>query len=392
MKLRTERPQRVGLAGTGLRPTRVCPLRRGGYRRVTVTASGGQATATAAEDPLLVKAAKGLSVPRAPCWMMRQAGRYQQSYRDLAVKHPSFRERSETTDLIVEITLQPWRSFQPDGLILFSDILTPLPALGVGFEIDDIKGPIIPQTIRTLEQVHQLYDVELDKLEFVGEALSILRKEVNNQAAVLGFVGSPWTLATYLVEGGSTSLYKVVKSMSYSAPEVLDALLTHLAKQLITYIKFQIQSGAQCVQIFDSWGGQLPPGEWDRWSGPYLKQIIAGVKLQYPDVPLTIYANGSGGLIERLQATGADVVGLDWTVDMVDAKLRLGDDQVVQGNVDPTILFASKNAIESAVRNCIEKAGKGRHILNLGHGVLVGTPEDSVAHMFALSKQILYDN
>ncbi len=175
--------------------------------------------------------------------------RYQASYRELAKKYPSFRQRSEVTELIVEITLQPWHSFRPDGIILFSDILTPLPALGVQFEIDDIKGPILEKTVRSLEQVHQLHDIDFAKVEFVGNALTQLRQEVNNQAAILGFVGSPWTLATYIIEGGSSSLYKNIKSMCHSAPEVLDALLSHLSDQMASYICYQIDSGAQCVQV-----------------------------------------------------------------------------------------------------------------------------------------------
>ncbi|GLC41449.1 Uroporphyrinogen decarboxylase 2, chloroplastic [Pleodorina starrii] len=342
------------------------------------------------QDPLMVRAARGEKVERAPCWMMRQAGRYQKTYRELAKKHPSFRERSETTELIVEISLQPWNSFKPDGVILFSDILTPLPGIGVNFDIDDNKGPIIDTPIRSLEQVKQLHDMDFSKVDFVGRALTQLRAEVNNQAAVLGFVGSPWTLATYLIEGGSTSLYKTIKTMCFTAPEVLDALLTKLADAMAAYIKYQIRAGAQCVQIFDSWGGQLPPREWDKWSGPYLKRIIASVKAEYPTVPLTLYANGSGGLLERLSATGADVVGVDWTTDMGDARRRIDSNVSVQGNVDPAILFASQDAIEDAVRDCLRKGGGQRHILNLGHGVLVGTPEEGVAHMFDLSKRLTY--
>ncbi|KAG2499687.1 hypothetical protein HYH03_002622 [Edaphochlamys debaryana] len=349
-----------------------------------------QPSAGGVQDPLMVRAARGEKVERAPCWMMRQAGRYQKTYRELAKKHPSFRERSETTELIVEISLQPWNSFKPDGVILFSDILTPLPGIGVNFDIDDNKGPIIDTPIRSVEQVKQLHDMDFSKVDFVGRALTQLRSEVNNQAAVLGFIGSPWTLATYLIEGGSTSLYKTIKTMCFSAPEVLDALLSKLADAMAQYVKYQIKSGAQCVQIFDSWGGQLPPREWDKWSGPYLKRIIASVKAEYPNVPLTLYANGSGGLLERLSTCGADVVGVDWTTDMADARRRIAPNVSVQGNVDPAILFASQGAIEEAVRDCLRKGGGQRHILNLGHGVLVGTPEEGVAHMFDLSKKLTY--
>ena len=363
----------------------------GDNARASIIAHGAAAVQAPVLEPLMVRAAKGLPVDRPPCWMMRQAGRYQKTYRDLAKKHPSFRERSEITDLIVEISLQPWYSFHPDGVILFSDILTPLPGLGVSFEIDDIKGPLIEHPLRTMESLKQLHSLDLGKLQFVGKALGTLRHELDNQAALLGFVGSPWTLATYIVEGGSSTLFKNIKTMAQSSPEVLDKLLSHLADAMITYIRYQADSGAQSVQIFDSWGGQLPPSQWDRWSGPYLKRMVQAVKSSHPHVPLTVYANGSGGLLERLKATGADVIGVDWTVDMADARKRLGSDVTLQGNVDPVMLFASKDALSQAVRDVVGKAGR-RHILNLGHGVVVGTPEESVAHMFALSKQLKYSD
>eukprot|EP00878_Enallax_costatus_P001132 GHUV01001269.1.p1 GENE.GHUV01001269.1~~GHUV01001269.1.p1 ORF type:complete len:391 (+),score=104.93 GHUV01001269.1:253-1425(+) len=358
-------------------------------RRTVVVRAQAPAAAptTVADAPLMVRAARGEEVERAPCWMMRQAGRYQAAYRELAKKHPSFRERSETTELIVDISLQPWRSFKPDGVILFSDILTPLPGIGVPFEIDDNKGPLLDNTIRSREQLKVLHSLDLSQLQFVGDSLKLLRQEVGSSAAVLGFVGSPWTLATYIVEGASSSLYKTIKSMAYSDPDLLDSLLSHLADAMSDYIRYQIDSGAHCVQIFDSWGGQLPPAQWDKWSGPYLRRVIESVKSTHPHTPLTLYANGSGGLLERLGATGADVIGLDWTVDMADARKRLGS-RSVQGNVDPTVLFCGEAAIEAAVRDVLAKAGGRGHILNLGHGVLVGTPEEAVAHMFNLSKQI----
>lgn len=345
-----------------------------------------------AEDPLLIKAIKGEKIERAPAWMMRQAGRYQKSYRDLAKKHPSFRERSENTDLIVEISLQPFESFKPDGVILFSDILTPLPAFGVDFEIDDAVGPILDTPITSKEGLSVLHPIELEKTKFVGEALSELRKNVGMDAAVLGFVGSPWTLATYIVEGKSSRLYKNIKLMMNKDPETLTAILTHVAEQLTEYIRFQIDSGAQCVQIFDSWGGQLTPTDWDVFSRPYIQMMVDGVRKTHPDVPLTLYANGSGGLLERMATTGVDTIGLDWSVDMADGRKRLGDDIALQGNVDPIVLFSDQAAIEKAVKDTAAKgkAGNGKHILNLGHGVLVGTPEDSVKLFFDTNRANLY--
>jgi uroporphyrinogen decarboxylase len=356
---------------------------------------------SSSSDPLMVRAARGERVDRPPCWMMRQAGRYQQSYRTLAQRHPSFRQRSETPDLIVEISLQPHLSFAPDGVILFSDILTPLPGIGVGFEIDDHKGPILEDTVRSRERLARLHPLDASKTAFVGEALRTLRSELDGTgAALLGFVGSPWTLATYLVEGGASSLYRTIKGMALSDPELLDELLSKLSDAMAEYMLFQIDAGAQYMQVFDSWGGQLPPSSWDRWSGKFLARMIRRVKTERPDVPLMLYANGSGGLLERMAVTGADVIGLDWTVDMADARVRIAGACVkagmsrvpaVQGNLDPVVLFAPEGeSIDAAVTDVVRKAGAQGHVLNLGHGVLVGTPEESVARVFDLSKRLRY--
>ena len=339
--------------------------------------------------PLMVRAARKEKVERAPAWMMRQAGRYMKEYRDLAVKHPSFRERSETTDLIVDITLQPFRAFKPDGVILFSDILTPFPAFGIDFEIDDYKGPMLEKTIRTKEDLKMLHDVDLSKVEFVAESLKILRQEVGNDAAVLGFVGAPWTLCTYIVEGQSTSTYKTIKSMCFNNPDVLHSLLSSVADALAVYVGFQIDAGAQVIQVFDSWGGQLPPHMWEEWSKPYIDRVVRKVQQTHPGTPITLYANGSGGLLERMSTLTVDTIGLDWTIDMEDGRRRVGD-KAVQGNVDPVVLFAGEDAIEKAVKDVCRKAGPTGHVLNLGHGVLVGTPEESVKHFFDVSKTITY--
>eukprot|EP00897_Mesotaenium_endlicherianum_P008892 jgi/Mesen1/8030/ME000427S07319 len=245
------------------------------------------------EDPLLLRAARGESVDRPPAWMMRQAGRYMQSYRTLAQKHPSFRERSEVTDLIVEISLQPWEAFRPDGVILFSDILTPLPAIGVPFEIDEARGPVLEAPIQSEEGLKRLHDIDFSKVSFVADSLRLLRSEV-----------------------------------------------------------------------------------------------IDEIKAKRPEVPVVFYINGSGGLIERMATVGADVIGIDWTIDMADARARLPTGTAVQGNVDPAILFASPDAIEDAIHRVVAKAGPRGHILNLGHGVLVGTPEDGVAHFFNVNRSL----
>ena len=367
---------------------------RGGSRATKTTTVFSQSSdSDANKEPLLVRAAKGEKVERPPAWMMRQAGRYMKVYRDLAEKTPSFRERSETTDLIVDITLQPWRAFQPDGVILFSDILTPLPAIGVPFEIDDYKGPLLDKTIRSEEDLKMMHSIDYDKVPFISESLKLLRSEIGDTATLLGFVGAPWTLCTYIVEGQSSSTYKTIKSMAFSNPSLLRQILSNVADCIGDYVIHQIDAGAQCVQIFDSWGGQLPPHMWEEWSKPYIEQVIAKARSKYPNVPLTLYANGNGGLLERMALLDINCIGLDWTIDMADGRKRINSvaNKAMQGNVDPVVLFASEDAVENTVRMVCTKAGPTGHVLNLGHGVLVGTPEHAVKHFFDVSKTIKYD-
>ncbi|PIN15961.1 Uroporphyrinogen decarboxylase [Handroanthus impetiginosus] len=286
---------------------------------------------------------------------------------------------------------KPWEAFRPDGVIIFSDILTPLPAFGVPFDIEEVRGPVIQSPIRSEEDLKALYPIDLDKLQFVGESLRILRKEVGEKAAVLGFVGAPWTIATYIVEGGTTRTYTTIKSMCHTAPDLLRGLLSHLTKAIAEYVVFQVEAGAHCIQIFDSWGGQLPPDMWDRWSKPYINEIVSIVKQKCPQTPLVLYINGNGGLLERMKGTGVDVIGLDWTVDMADGRKRLGNDISIQGNVDPAYLFSPLPSITEEIKRVVNCAGKKGHILNLGHGVLVGTPEEAVAHFFNVARSFKFD-
>ncbi|KAL9226778.1 hypothetical protein vseg_002549 [Gypsophila vaccaria] len=355
---------------------------------------GGLATETKAAsttEPLLLNAVKGLEVERPPVWLMRQAGRYMKSYQDICEKHPSFRERSENVDLVVEISLQPWKVFKPDGVILFSDILTPLSGMNIPFDIVKGKGPVIFDPLLTQEDVDKVREfVPGEYVPYVGEALTILRKEVDNKAAVLGFVGAPFTLASYVVEGGSSKHFSKIKRLAFSQPKVLHALLQKFTDSMANYIKYQADNGAQAVQIFDSWATSLSPVDFEEFSLPYLKQIVDSVKQTHPNLPLILYASGSGGLLERLPLTGVDVVSLDWTVDMAEGRRRLGSDIAVQGNVDPGVLFGSKEFITSRIKDTVRKAGKGKHILNLGHGIVVGTPEENVAHFFEVAKSLRY--
>ncbi len=339
--------------------------------------------------PLLLRAARGELVERPPVWMMRQAGRYMKVYRDLRDKHPGFRERSENPDLSYEISMQPFEAFKPDGVILFSDILTPLPGMGINFDIVESKGPVIQEPIRHLNQINNLQPLcPSESMAFVGEVLGRLRESVGNQAAVLGFVGAPWTLAAYVVEGKSSKNYSVIKAMAFQEPDLLHRLLDHFAESIATYLRYQIDSGAQVVQMFDSWAGQLSPIDYDTFAAPYQKKVFDLVKESHPDTPTILYISGSAGVLERMARTGVDFVSLDWTVDMQEGCSRLPKHIGVQGNVDPGLLFGTPEAIKDRIVDTVVKAKGRKHILNLGHGILPGTPEENAKVFFETSKNV----
>jgi uroporphyrinogen decarboxylase len=340
-------------------------------------------------DPFLLRAARGEVLDRPPVWMMRQAGRYMKAYRDLREKYPSFRDRSEIPEVAIEISLQPWKAFQPDGVILFSDIVTPLPGMGIDMDVAEGKGPIIYSPIRTSEQIENLHPlVPEESMPFIKPILNALRQEVGNKSTVLGFVGAPWTLAAYAVEGKGSKTYSIIKNMAFSNPTILHQLLAKLADSIATYVRYQIDCGAQVVQMFDSWAGQLSPQDYEVFALPYQQRVFQQVKTTHPETPLILLVSGSAGLLERMSQSGADIISVDWTVDMADARERLGRQMKVQGNLDPGVLFGSKEFIRDRILDTVRKAGNKGHILNLGHGVMPETPEDNVAFFFETAKNL----
>lgn len=339
----------------------------------------------------LLRAARGEVLDRPPVWMMRQAGRYMQVYRDLRQKYPTFRERSENPELAIEISLQPFRAFHPDGVIMFSDILTPLPGIGIEFDIIESRGPIIDPPIRSQAQIDALHEFDPEaSLPFIKTILQTLRHEVADQATVLGFVGAPWTLAAYAIEGKSSKDYTVIKSMAYREPKMLHEFLLKLANAIATYVGYQIDCGAQIVQIFDSWAGQMSPSDYETFALPYEKIIVDQVKATHPDTPLILYINGSAGILDRMPKSGVDIVSVDWTVDMAEARQRLGSNIGVQGNLDPCVLFAPQPYIRERILDVIQKAGQKGHIMNLGHGILSTTPEENAQFFFETVKGLSY--
>lgn len=246
--------------------------------------------------------------------------------------------------------------------------------------------------IRSREQIEQLHPLDPEtSLPFIRQILKTLRQEVGTQSTVLGFVGSPWTLAAYAIEGKSSKDYTIIKSMAFSEPEILHRFLGKLADAIGLYACYQIESGAQVIQLFDSWAGQLSPQDFASFALPYQQQVVRQIKNRYPDTPLILYINGSAGILEQMALSGVDIVSVDWTVDMAVARQRLGTGIGVQGNIDPCALFGSQDFIHSRVLETVQKAGNYKHILNLGHGVLQNTPEENVAFFFATAKQIRYD-
>ncbi|CAM9122350.1 unnamed protein product [Chrysoparadoxa australica] len=343
-------------------------------------------TATADHD-LLLRVARGERADRPPVWLMRQAGRYMKDFRAYSDRLP-FRERSETPDIAVELSLQPWRSFGMDGVIMFSDILTPLPAMGIDFDVVKGKGPQIPNPIRTAQDVAAvlpLQDID-SKLPFVGETLRTLRTHTEGKTTLLGFVGSPWTLAAYSMEGGSSKHCLHTKGMMMNEPALFHSLMAKLAQSIGDYACYQIEQGAQVIQVFESWAHQLTPMQFRAFAKPYAAKAMAIVKERHPDVPVIYFANGGSGYLEDQSDMGADMISLDQYVDMSNARKRLGADVPVSGNVDPLVLMGPEAGIVEAVHDCIDQAGSKGLILNLGHGVIQQTPESAVAAFVQAAK------
>lgn len=381
-------PTRRSVAG----PVRRVRRRAGATLRATAapTAAGSAAAAAAeaAKEPslLLLRVAAGLPVDRPPVWLMRQAGRYMAAFRAYSDKYP-FRLRSETPDIAIELSLQPYRAYGMDATIMFSDILTPLPALGVEFDVVPGKGPVIASPLRDAAAVAAVMAEPLEpseKLPFVGETLRALRRELEAQpTAVMGFVGAPFTLAAYAVEGRADKHLKVTKGMMSSTDgrAILHDLLAKLATSIGEYAVHQVDAGAHAVQLFDSWAHHLSPADYRVWALPYARTVAEAVRAAHPGVPVFFFANGSAGKLEDIAAVlgdVVDVVSLDWAVGMAAGRERLGRGLVAQGNSDPMVLYAGDDAaVRAEVYATCAAAGRG-HILNLGHGVMQGTPEAAV--------------
>ncbi len=259
---------------------------------------------------------------------------------------------------------------------MFSDILTPLPGMGVDFDILEGSGPKI-RPFTSMSDVLKMRPIDPHKATpFVKETLQNLRKAVGNEATVLGFVGLPYTLATYLVEGGSSEGFKNTKRMSYESPDMFHALLSNLADNIGDYANFQVESGAQVIQMFDSWAGNLSPEDYELFAAPYQRRVVDRIKSVHPEVPIILYINKCGALLERMAGSGVDVISLDWTATIPEARKRIGSQIGIQGNLDPMTLFAPDEVIKARTEQILRDGGGRRHVMNLGHGIDAGTSEE----------------
>ncbi len=322
-------------------------------------------------------------VDRTPVWMMRQAGRYLPEYLQTRAEARDFMSLCHNAELACEVTLQPLRRYALDAAILFSDILTIPDAMGLDLHFVAGEGPRFHHPVRDRATIEALpvLAAETD-LDYVMNAVRTIRGALNGDVPLIGFSGSPWTLATYMVEGGPSKDFGIIKGMLYREPDTLHLLLSKLAEAVTDYLNAQICSGAQAIQIFDTWGGVLTTPAYQAFSLDYMTRIVNGLIREHDGrhIPIILFTKNGGQWVEQIAASGCDAVGLDWTTELGSARARVGDQVALQGNMDPTVLLGSPDAIRSEVKRTLESFGHGEgHIFNLGHGISQHTPPENVS-------------
>jgi len=339
-------------------------------------------------NDLFLRACRREPVEQTPVWMMRQAGRYLPEYRAVRAK-VDFLTLCKTPELAAEVSIQPVDIIGVDACIIFSDILVVPEAMGMKLYVEEGKGgPRFDNPIRSRSDINNLAVPDPNReLKYVMDALRLTRKNLNNRVPLIGFAGSPWTLATYMVEGKGSKNFRAMKEMIYTHPKDAHVLLEKLARTVAAYLSAKIEAGAQAVQIFDTWGGILPPDEFREFSLRYIEQVLKLIKRN--GAPTIVFCKDCGHSIEAIADTGCDVVGLDWSIDIARARMMIGSYAALQGNLDPTMLYAPPDRIREGVKKVLEKFGKGSgHIFNLGHGILPDIPvENAKAFVQAVKEE-----
>jgi uroporphyrinogen decarboxylase len=337
------------------------------------------------KNDLLLRALMRQPVPRTPVWIMRQAGRYLPEYREVRGQAGDFMSLCRNPELACEVTMQPLRRYKLDAAILFSDILTVPDAMGLGLHFIAGEGPKFKEPVQSVDAIRNLRvpDVE-QKLGYVFEAVRTIRRELNGEVPLIGFAGSPFTVGTYMVEGGSSREFPTIKALAKESPDVLDHLMNIVAETTTEYLNAQIEAGAQAVQIFDTWGAALEGDDFRRFSMASMQKIIDGLirEKDGQKIPVILFTKGAGPLLSDLAETGCDALGVDWTTDLATAREYVGDKVALQGNLDPATLRESPEVIRQGVADTLASYGKGPgHVFNLGHGI---TPDIDPDHLGAL--------
>jgi uroporphyrinogen decarboxylase len=336
------------------------------------------------QNDVLLRALQRQPVPYTPVWLMRQAGRYLPEYRATRQRAGSFMALAQSPALATEVTLQPLERYQLDAAILFSDILTVPDAMGLGLSFVEGEGPRFAHPVRDQAAVDVLPVAPLDRLRYVFDAVTEIRTALAGRVPLIGFCGSPFTLACYMVEGAASKDFSVIKTMLYRQPELLEQLLQVNVTSLVGYLNAQIEAGADAVMMFDTWGGALADRAYQRFSLGPMQRVLAGVKRQHQGrhIPRIVFTKGGGQWLEQMTAIGADALGVDWTVNLAEARLRINDACALQGNLDPLALFAAPEQIEAEVRATLESFGDvtpgAGHVFNLGHGISQFTSPEAV--------------
>ena len=336
---------------------------------------------TTLQNDTFLRALAKQPVSHTPVWLMRQAGRYLPEYRAVRARAGGFLDLCKNTELATEVTLQPIDRFGLDAAILFSDILTVPDAMGLGLYFAEGEGPKFACPLQSEADIAALQVPDMAKLRYVFDAVSSIRRALNGRVPLIGFAGSPFTLACYMVEGGGSKEFRQIKTLLYRRPELLHRILNITAQAVTAYLNEQIAAGAQAVQIFDTWGGLLSDAAFPKFSLAYMRQIIGGLTREYEGrrVPVILFTKGGGQWLELMAESGADALGLDWTVNLGRARQRVGSQVALQGNFDPAALFGTPESVRAEVRRILHSYGEGSgHVFNLGHGISQHTDPENV--------------
>jgi len=339
------------------------------------------------ENDLMLRTLRGEATERTPVWMMRQAGRYLPEYRATRAEAGSFLDLCKNAELACEVTLQPLERYPLDAAILFSDILTIPDAMGLGLYFAEGEGPKFEHPVTTKADIDKLFVPDpTQELQYVVNAVSTIKKGLAGRMPLIGFSGSPWTLACYMVEGSGSKNFSRVKKMMYDTPQLMHQLLEVVTESVICYLQAQIDAGADIVQVFDTWGGNLTTQDYEDFSLAYTRRIASAIKQSHPQTPSILFTKGAGSWLSSMANAGYDGLGVDWTTDLSLARELTQDKVVLQGNLDPTALYANPETIRQKVRDVLKSYGKGhKHIFNLGHGIL---PDINPEHVAAFIDEV----